>query len=173
MSIELINGSWIQTIANILKSINEKLENEEIDNIIRRIDESISDEEILELLNLVFTILKKVDLDLSLLNERITVLENELLIRNFIVIREVILNPKYPKINKKSGIRLPYKEITKIEKETTFIIDQKVSTGYMEQVIELIPGGYKYLPGFWLIDGNRRKLISTDEYVLNKYGLLK
>lgn len=181
---KLINGSWQQTISQYLSDINDKLNDTEIDDIIKRIDDRISDEEMLELLNRVVIIISNIQSDVTLLklqnnflNERLLLLEN--IIKevkdkeNFVVIREIVLKQGAPYIQKKSsGVRLPYTSIErKVESDETFVIDQTLTNGYMETVVELTDFGLKYLNGTWLINGNRRKLITNDIELLKKYGL--
>jgi hypothetical protein len=184
MEVKLINGSWVQTMSTILNEINIKLDDTEIADIIKRIDDTIADEEMLELLNRVVLIISNTQSDITLLrlqnnflNERLSLLEK--IIKevkdkeNFVVVREIVIKQGAPYIYKKSvGVRLPYTSIErKVESDETFVIDQTLVGGYMETVVELTDWGIKYLNGTWLINGNRRKLITNDIELLKKYGL--
>lgn len=182
--IKLINGSWVQTLATILNSINEQLQNTEIDDIIRRIDATIADEDILDLLNRVVLIISNTQSDISLLklqnnvlNQKLDILQsivNELLQKRMLVVREVVIRePPKLEYKKNTGVRLPYTQIEKkIESDETFVIDQTLTSGYNEQVVELEWWGYRYLNGSWLINGNRRRLITEDMELLKKYGII-
>lgn len=183
MEIKLINGSWSQTIATILNDINLKLNDTEIDDIIRRIDETIADEEMLEILNKVILIISNSQDDITLLklqnnvlNQKLDILQsivNELLQKRMLVVREVVIRePAKLEYKKNTGVRLPYTQIErKVESDETFIIDQTLTSGYREQLVELEWWGYRYLNGWWLINGNKRKLVTDDPELLNKYGL--
>jgi len=182
--VKLINGSWVQTMSTILNEINIKLDDTEIADIIKRIDDRISDEEMLELLNRVVLIISNTQNDITLLrlqnnflNERLSLLEmmiKQLVDKNnLIIVREIVIKEKSPYIEKKNkGIRLPYTQIErKVQNDETFVIDQTLTGGYMENMIELTDWGWRPINGIWLINGNRRKVISKDPEILKKYGL--
>jgi hypothetical protein len=185
MDLQLVNGSWQQTLATILNDIYQKLEDTEIDDIIRRIDDRISDEEMLDLLG---TILNKIT---SLQTDNVDVKNNIITLSNIIsnlllgmlsirtdvtkimnrvnglsVVNKVTIIEKpivKERVIKQRECRKPIQPPKKVE-DITFVIDMELRQGHSDGYKIYLPYGYTYDSRFsWLISGNKRRLLHVGE----------
>jgi hypothetical protein len=185
MELQLVNGSWQQTLATILNDIYQKLEDTEIDDIIRRIDDRISDEEMLDLLG---TILNKIT---SLQTDNVDVKNNIITLSNIIsnvllgmlsirtdvtkimnrvnglsVVNKVTIIEKpivKERVIRQRESRKPIQQPKKVE-DITFLIDMELRQGHSDGYKIYLPYGYTYDSRFsWLISGNKRRLLHVGE----------
>jgi len=185
MELQLINGSWQQTLATILNDIYQKLEDTEIDDIIRRIDDRISDEEMIDLLGIILNKITSLQTDnvevknniITLSNIISNVLLNMLSIKTDVtkimnrvnslsVVNKVTIIEKpivKERVIRHRECRRPIEPPKKIE-DVTFLIDMELRQGHSDGYKIYLPYGYTYDSRFsWLISGNKRRLLHVGE----------
>lgn len=183
--VEVINGSWVQTIAYILYDIDNKLNDTTIEDIIRRIEERFTEDisflksdnnNIKENVNIVLDKLKELN-DIKSDNDKIkydvTSVMNRL--NSISVVNQIVI--KQPVTERTRNFRprteTPRQNIQlkQLEKEhncknnETFMMDMDLTSGYTEQYKIIIQEGvhtYDWRLS-WLISGNKRKLLYKGE----------
>lgn len=182
LNIEVINGSWQQTLATILNEVRLKLNDDEIDNIIKRIDDRISDEDIIELLGEVISKLTTLSTDnieikdtISLIfkvisglltnmvslkkdiDSIITRLDSISIVHKTVIIQKPIETERIKRHNRKDDF------IKIIPEDITFIVDMNISNGYSQPYRIYLGDGIwtNHDRLSWLVSGNRRRLTYT------------
>lgn len=174
MSLEIINGSWIQTITYILDNIDGRLSNTELESILSIISNNIDSN---------FDILKddnnliKISL-LNILNEINKLKSDNIIIRNTVTEikirvmecckpKVIVPNPRKtcrPKLSNNNCVPQRPHVVVYNQPTVEFIIDETIRSGHTEGYKIYVSGGYSYHDRlYWFISGNRRRLCHKGE----------
>ena len=191
-TIELINGSWVQTFTKILYDINTKLNDDEINLIIKRIDERfVNDITSLQvdntfIKNNVVSILnrlndfEKLKLDNNYIKDEIKLVLNRLnslsIIKEVKVIKPVLVEKERKHFHRE---RQQIQEVKCQVEEKVYVMDMFLKSGHSEGYrIDVSPGAYTHDWRLsWLISGDKRRLLHcvelTDDIleIYKKYGI--